>query len=394
MGFNFNPLPVQSCTKTELYALATLENIEKGLRKTWFKESAIMSLLQQYGNVSPWTGSIESMGFTYRNTRSSVATSVDCRDPFPLPGRRKGLKIKVKPNLYVDGIDSCVLDELNNRGSGVVFNELAEEMKAFKEDWGAMLNAVIVHGDGQAAPKHIDTADFHVDAFAGPGMATTFNRGTGFGLLSILGDETLRPEYLSLSGADDECEFWRAGIYDAEELSALDPSDPSYWNGEFTPAWLLGRLERRRTPGSKYVAITDPLTYITLYEALLARSEIANMNAGRLVTGQVADPVSNFGVIEYGGVLITSDEYWPKNSIGVFDFSEIELRYIPEFWMKNTGWQAAFNTPLQKFLWEMSMFAVYTRRRNAHMLICNPTIPSLCSPVSVCNPGEIGVVAP
>ena len=168
------------------------------------------------------------------------------------------MKIKVKPNLYVDGIDSCVLDELNNTGSGVVFNELSEEMKAFKEDWAAMLNPVITHGDGQAAPKHIDTADFHVDAFAGPGMSTTFNRGTGFGLLSILGDSTLRPEYLSLSGADYECEFWRAGIYDADELSALDPSDPGYWNGGFTPARLLGRLGRRRTPGGKYVALTDP----------------------------------------------------------------------------------------------------------------------------------------
>lgn len=390
MTTNLNALPVQACTQTELLALATLENIEKGLSKTWTQESKILELLQRYAHVSPWTGPISNMSFTLRKTRSTVMTSVGCKDPFPLPERRHGQRIGVSPKLYVDGIDSCVLDELDNVSPQALFNDLTEEMNAFKEDSLLGLQYAIVYGDGRDTPKHMDTSDVtFANSFNGPALETTFLRGTGYGLLSILGDETLRPEYLTLSGADEDCAFWRAGIYDAEVLSLLDPDDPDYWDGNLNFENVVRWKHLRQTQGSKYVAICDQRTFldikISVYRRLGAVGSMHNP-----LSGSTFDPFPDVQTFAFDGVIFVEDVLWPQNSIGVFDFNEIYLRTIPQFWMKNTGWQAAFNNPLQKFLWEMWMFAVYTKRRNAHFLICNPTITDYCEPVKICNVTELG----
>lgn len=380
-------LPVEACTDTELLALATLQNIEKGLTKTWTRESELLSLIQQYAHVENWVGPLSGY-FTLRKTRTSVMTSVGCKDPFPLPDRRAGQRVGISPKLYVDGIDSCVLDEMNNRGPGVIFNDLKEEMDAFKEDSLAMLQAVMVLGDGTDTPKHIDTADLQfANSFNGPALSSTMQRGTGYGLLSILGDETLRPEYLTLSGADEDCEFWRAGIYDADVLSGLDPEDPDYWDGNLNFENIVRWLHKRKTPQSRYVAICDEDTYLDIWTSALRSVQGAGLTAP--ITGTNYDPFGNVTSFSIGGVRFVEDKFWPANSIGIFDFNEIWLKPVPEFWFKNTGWQAAFNNPLQKYLWEMWMFSLYTKRRNAHIMICNPTIVDYCKPVTICNTDEL-----
>lgn len=382
-----NALPATACTDTELLTLATLQNIEKGLTKTWSTESAIFDLLNKYAHVDPWVGPISGGYFTLRKTRSTVMTSVACKDPFPLPERRAGQRVGFSPKLYVDGIDSCVLDELDNRGPGMIFNDLQEEMSAFKEDSLTMLQAVMVLGDGGDAPKHIDTADVTpANSFNGPSIASTMQRGTGYGLLSILGDDTIRPQYLTLSGADEDCEFWRAGIYDADVLSLLDPGDPDYWDGHLDFANVARWLHLRKTPNSKYVAICDQATFLQIKLSVIRRLGVTNMNP---VQGGTYRPFTPFDTIEFDGVIFVEDTLWPANSIGIFDFNEIYLRPVPEFWFKNTGWQAAWNNPLQKYLWEMWAFALYTKKRNAHILICNPTIDDYCEPVSICNTAEL-----
>lgn len=391
MTTNLNALPATACTQTELLALSTLQNIEKGLSKTWTTQTEILSLLQQYAHVESWVGPIEGAYFTLRNSRSTVMTSVGCKDPFPIPEKRTGQRVGYSPKLYVDGIDSCVLDELQNRGPGALFNNLKEEMDAFKEDSMMALSYAILYGDGQDTPKHMDTADvMFQNSFNGPNLATTFARGTGYGLLSILGDETLRPQYLTLSGADDECEFWRAGIYDADVLSELDPDDPDYWDGNLNFENLIAWTHLRRTPNSKYVAITDQKTFLEIKLSVMRRLGGALPGSPSPLSGTTFDPFPNVQTFSFGGITFVEDVLWPANSIGVFDFNEIYLKTVPEFWFKNTGWQAAFNNPLQKYLWEMWMFSVYTKRRNAHLLICNPKIVDYCMPVSVCNAAEIG----
>ena len=383
-----NALPPEACSSTELLTLATLQNIEKGLRKTWSQSSDILALLQRYAHVENWVGPIDNAWFQLRKTRSTVMTSVACKDPFPLPERRHGMKIGYSPKLYVDGIDSCVLDEMSNRGPGVLFNDLKEEMDAFKEDALAALNYTVVYGDGSDAPKHMNTADVQfANSFNGPAMETTFARGTGYGLLSILGDENLRSQYLTLDGADPDCAFWRAGIYDAEELSLLDPSDPDYWDGNLNFENLVRWLHLRKTPQSRYVAITDQETFLKIKLSVMRRLDVTNRNP---VSGGTFDPYSDVTTIAFDGVIFVEDLYWPANSIGVFDFNEIYFKPVPEFWMKNTGWVAQWNNPLNKYLWEMWMYAIYTKRRNAHILICNPTITDYCSPVSICNVDDLG----
>lgn len=387
MATTLNALPVTACSEIELLTLATLENIEKGLTKTWSTQSEIMTLLQRYGHVESWTGPISNASFTVRSTRTTVMTTVGCKDPFPLPDKRKGQRVGYSPKLYVDGIDSCVLDELDNRGPGALFNNLKEEMDAFKEDSGMALNYAMVYGDGKDTPKHMDTADvMFQNSFNGPNMATTFQRGTGYGLLSILGDDTLRPQYLTLSGADEDCEFWRAGIYDAEVLSELDPDDPDYWDGHLNFEKLIEWTHLRRTPNSRYVAICDQQTYLKILLSVQRRRGIQNVN----LQGSTYDPYPVLTSIEFNGIVFVEDVLWPANSIGVFDFNEIYLKYVPEFWFKNTGWQAAFNNPLNKYLWEMWMFSIHTRKRNAHLLICNPIIDDYCAPVTICNVDALG----
>ena len=389
MTTTLNALPVTQCSATELLVLSTLQNIEKGLVKTWNQESAIFDLLNRYAHVDPWTGPISGAYFTLRNSRTTVMTTVGCKDPFPIPEKRNGERVGYSPKLYVDGIDSCVLDELDNRGPGALFDNLKEEMDAFKEDSLLALQFAMVYGDGRDAPKHMDTADVtFANSFNGPSLATTFARGTGYGLLSILGDETLRPEYLTLSGADDDCEFWRAGIYDADVLSQLDPDDPDYWDGNLNFENIIKWTHLRRTPNSKYVAICDQKTYLEILLSVQRRRGGMDTNPG--ILGANYDPYASLETISFGGVTFVEDTLWPENSIGVFDFNEIHLKYVPEFWMKNTGWQAAFNSPLQKYLWEMWMFSLYTKRRNAHLLICNPTIVDYCEPVSICNVDALG----
>ncbi len=327
------------------------------------------------------------MHFTLRKTRSTVMTTVGCKDPFPLPSRRHGQRVGISPKLYVDGIDSCVLDELDNTGPQALFNDLAEEMAAFKEDSLLALSYAVVHGDGKDIPKHMDTADVTFqNSFNGPNLETTFGNGTGYGLLSILGDDQLRPEYLTLSGADEDCAFWRAGIYDSAELSLLDPSDPDYWDGNLNFENIIKWTHLRKTPNSKYVAICDQQTYLQILVSVTRRLGLTNMNP---MQGDTFDPFPNLNKIAFGGVIFVEDTLWPANSIGVFDFNEIYLKTIPQYWFTNTGWQAAFNNPLQKYLWEMWMFAVYTKRRNAHLLICNPTITDYCEPVGICNVDEL-----
>mgnify|MGYP000935135469 CR=1 FL=1 len=378
-------LPVEACTKVELAVLATLQSVEKGLQKTWHQESTILGLLEQYAHVENWMGP-QAGYFNLRTDRTSVFTSVGCKDPFPLPDRRNGEQVGVTWKLYVDGIDSCVLDEMNNRGPTVVFNELVEETNAFREDMRAMLNHVLIYGDGTDAPKHVDTADaMFANSFNGPGMSTVLKRGSGPGLLSILGDDTIRPEYLTLSGADDDCEFWRAGIYDADVLSQLDPDDPAYWDGHLDFAKLIEWTHLRKTQNSKYVAITDQITFLKIKLSVIRRLGQPLDGSPSPLNGGSYDPFPDVTSISFGGITFVEDLMWPANSIGVFDFNEIWFKPVPELWMKNTGWQAAFNNPLQKYLWEMWMFAVYTKRRNAHILICNPTITDYCQPVSICN---------
>lgn len=383
-----NALPVTACTNTELLTLATLQNIEQGLQVTWSQSSDLLTLLQKYGHVENWTGPISGAYFTLRKTRTTVMTSVACKDPFPLPDRRSGQRVGYSPKLYVDGIDSCVLDELDNRGPGALFNDLKEEMDAFKEDSMMALQYAIVYGDGKDAPKHMDTADVtFANSFNGPSLVTTFARGTGYGLLSILGDDTLRPEYLTLSGADADCEFWRAGIYDATVLSLLDPDDPDYWDGHLTFSNLIRWLHLRKTPNSKYVAICDQETFLKIKLSVYKRLDVTNQNP---VSGGTYDPYSDVTTIAYDGVIFVEDQLWPANSIGVFDFNEIYFKPVPEFWMTNTGWQQPFNNPLNKYLWEMWMFSIHTKKRNAHILICNPVIDDYCEPVSICNVAELG----
>lgn len=378
-------LPVTACSPTELAALATLQKVEKGLRKTWNQDSAILDLLQKYAHVENWVGSLSGY-FTLRTTRTTVMTSVGCKDPFPLPERRNGTRVGITPKLYVDGIDSCVLDEMNNRGPEVIFNELREEMTAFEEDARTALNYAIVYGDGTDAPKHFHLNEVAIqNSFNGPNLSTTFQRGTGFGLLSILGDDTLRPEYLTLSGAGDDCEFWRAGIYDADVLSVLDPDDPDYWDGNLNFENLVRWLHYRKTPNSKYVAICDQSTFLKIKLSVYRRLQAPFANSPSPFNGGNYDPFASVQSFSFDNVVFVEDMLWPENSIGVFDFNEIYFQPVPEFWFKNTGWQAAFNNPLQKYLWEMWMFAVYTKRRNAHILICNPTITDYCQPVSICN---------
>jgi hypothetical protein len=386
---NLNALPKTACSPKELLLLSTLEHVEKGLTKTWNQSSEILNLIQRFANVDPWRGPIDGAYFQVRTTRSTVITSVHCKDPFPIPERRKGQRIGYSPKLYVDGIDSCLLDELGNRDPGKLFDDLKEEMDAFKEDSMAGLNWAAIYGDGKDTPKHMDTATVQAEnPFNGPGLDSTFIRGTGYGLLSILGDDTLRPEYLTLSGADDGCEFWRAGIYDADELSQLDPDDAAYWDGHLDFTVVSRFLNLRRTQGSKYIAITDPETYLKIRLSALRRSQDPRIwNPFRNGTFQ---GFPQFEAIEYDGVTYVQDMYWPANSIGIFDFNEIWFRPVPELWMKNTGWQAGFNTPLQKYLWEMWAFALYTKRRNAHILICNPIIDDFCQCVNVQNADAIG----
>jgi len=382
MATTLNALPVTACTETELLVLATLENIEKGLTKTWNQQTEVLSLLQRYAHVESWTGPISNASFTVRNTRTTVMTSVGCKDPFPLPDKRKGQRVGYSPKLYVDGIDSCVLDELDNRGPGALFNNLKEEMDAFKEDSGMALAYAMIYGDGKDTPKHMDTADvMFANSFNGPNMVTDFQRGTGYGLLAILGDDTLRPQYLTLSGADEDCAFWRAGIYDAEVLSLLDEDDPDYWDGHLNFEKLIEWTHLRRTPNSRYVAICDQATYLKILLSVQRRRGIQNVN----LQGATYDPYPVLSSIEFNGIVFVEDVLWPANSIGVFDFNEVYLKYVPEFWFKNTGWQAAFNNPLNKYLWEMWMFSIHTRRRNAHLLICNPIIDDYCAPVNICN---------
>lgn len=378
-------LPVEACTKVELAVLATLQSVEKGLQKTWHQESTILGLLEQYAHVENWMGP-QAGYFNLRTDRTSVFTSVGCKDPFPLPDRRNGEQVGVTWKLYVDGIDSCVLDEMNNRGPTVVFNELVEETNAFREDMRAMLNHVLIYGDGTDAPKHVNTADaMFANSFNGPGMSTVLKRGSGPGLLSILGDDTIRPEYLTLSGADDDCEFWRAGIYDADVLSQLDPDDPDYWDGNLNFENLIRWTHYRRKPGSKYVAICDQETYLQIMLSVMRRVGSPLPGNGSGVSGSTFNPFPTIDTIQFGDILFVQDVFWPEKSIGVFDFNEIWFKKVPEFWFKNTGWQAAWNNPLQKYLWEMVGFSLYTKRRNAHFLICNPTITDYCQPVSICN---------
>lgn len=386
-----NALPVTACTKTELLVLATLQNIEKGLTTTWNQESDVLSLLQQYGHVENWVGPIEGAYFQVRTSRSTVMTTVGCKDPFPIPERRDGTRIGYSPKLYVDGIDSCVLDELNNRGPQALFNDLQEEMDAFRDDSMMALNYAIVYADGKDAPKHLDSADVvFQNSFNGPNIETTFARGTGYGLLSILGDDTLRPQYLTLSGADDGCEFWRAGIYDADELSALDPDDPNYWDGHLAFDKLIEWTHLRKTPKSKYVAICDQMTFLKIKLSVIRRLGAPIAQNGSPLSGGTFDPFPDISTIAFGGIVFVEDLMWPANSIGVFDFNEIYFKPVPEFWMKNTGWQTAFNNPLNKYLWEMWMFSIYTKRRNAHLLVCNMVIDDFCACVTVANAAEIG----
>lgn len=391
MHVTLNALPVTACSKTELLALATLQNIEKGLVKTWHHESDVLGLLQKYAHVENWVGPIEGAFFQVRTSRTTSMTSVNCKDPFPVPERRDGTRIGYSPKLYVDGFDSCVLDELNNRGPQALFNNLTEEMDAFKEDAMAALNFAIVYGDGKDTPKHMDTREIvEQNSFNGPELLTTFMRGTGYGLLSILGDDTLRPEYLTLSGADDGCEFWRAGVYDADELSQLDPDDPAYWDGHLDFAKLVEWTHLRKTPKSKYVAITDQITFLKIKLSVIRRLGAPLDGSPSPISGGNYDPFPDVTQISFGGITFVEDLMWPANSIGIFDFNEIYFKPVPELWMKNTGWQAAFNNPMTKYLWEMWMFSLYTKRRNAHLLVCNPIIDDFCACVSIKNVDALG----